>query len=456
MVVGHPRARYAIPTAVVVLLLGDAMQTAARRARPRAASTSPSLLGCDASRSSSLDEHLSELPMLGMHVLRARDGAGCDGSGGDDAALLDVYVDGLQKDLFVREDYSRAAPNLELACPGGPQSSAAVSARAWLLRPLQRIVGRHRPRLVDRLVQQKKRLTQQAARELLNSTAAPDSDAALRRWKVFTPHGDGVTLARKTILQALAECDTLYVFEGGRFAWPGVSVGFKRTITLRADDAIAVATTFSLMPLVLSVEGLLTHAECDQIIAEAEPHMVASPVSKHAGERPGNDPGNATEDSWQELSLVRTSSQTRVPPGGDKTCLTLDRRAHRVLRVPDSHGEPLQVLRYHEAEFYDGKSESCFLSCSLLAEAAISLTRRVCREQSIWTTSILSISPTGTLASLGAAIALPRCCRISPATPRPTKAARRTFRAWAVRHCALSSARRTPLGSRSDRKKATR
>eukprot|EP01045_Picozoa_sp_COSAG04_P018988 COSAG04_NODE_1801_length_5550_cov_4.388369_1_plen_30_part_10 len=28
MVVGHPRARYAIPTAVVVLLLGDAMQTA--------------------------------------------------------------------------------------------------------------------------------------------------------------------------------------------------------------------------------------------------------------------------------------------------------------------------------------------------------------------------------------------------------------------------------------------
>ena len=355
MVVGHPRAGYAIATAAVVLLLGEAMQTAARRARPRAASTSPPLLGCDAS--SSLDEHLSELPMLGMHVLRARDGAGCDGSGAEDAALLDVYVDGLQKDLFVREDYSRAAPSLELACPGGPQSSVAVSARAWLLRPLQKIVGRHRPRLVDRLVQ-KKRLTQQAARELLNSTAAFDSDAALRRWRVFTPHGDGVTLVRKAIVQALAECDTLYVFEGGRFAWPGVSVGFKRTITLRADDATdAVATTFSLMPLVLSVEGLLTNAECDQIIAEAEPHMVASPVSKHAGERPGNDPGNATEDSWQELSLVRTSTQTRVPPGADQTCLTLDRRAHRVLRVPDSHGEPLQVLRYHEAEFYDGKNE---------------------------------------------------------------------------------------------------
>ena len=139
MVVGHPRARYAIPTAVVVLLLGDAMQTAARRARPRAASTSPSLLGCDASRSSSLDEHLSELPMLGMHVLRARDGAGCDGSGGDDAALLDVYVDGLQKDLFVREDYSRAAPNLELASRtqhfvAGKYSLRTGTASPWLER----------------------------------------------------------------------------------------------------------------------------------------------------------------------------------------------------------------------------------------------------------------------------------------------------------------------------------
>ena len=49
----------------------------------------------------------------------------------------------------------------------------------------------------------------------------------------------------------------------------------------------------------------------------------------------------------------RTSTQTYLSLRQDDVIANIERRTHQVLKIPESHGEPMQVLRYELTQKYD-------------------------------------------------------------------------------------------------------
>lgn len=141
------------------------------------------------------------------------------------------------------------------------------------------------------------------------------------------------------------------VFEGGQFLWPGVRIGFERTVELYSimpdtspdmGDKKQVVTleTLSLEPLVLSVKGFLSVEECDHIQEKASPSLRYSDVvlmDKDAG-RPASD--------------FRTSQTTFLSANDDDILLDIDYRTASLVRIPRNHQEPVQALRYGPGERY--------------------------------------------------------------------------------------------------------
>ncbi len=152
-------------------------------------------------------------------------------------------------------------------------------------------------------------------------------------------------------LTRLAEYGVLLLFEGGQFIWPGVRIGFRRSVDLysvmppESPDLSdrhreVVLETLSVKPLVLSVTGFLTTEECQHIQRLAEPSMEYSEVvlmDKDAG-RPASD--------------FRTS-QTTFLRSTDDFMVDIDYRTSSLVRLPRSHQESVQVLRYGLGEKYD-------------------------------------------------------------------------------------------------------
>mmetsp|Transcript_93405 Transcript_93405/g.250151 ORF Transcript_93405/g.250151 Transcript_93405/m.250151 type:complete len:237 (+) Transcript_93405:455-1165(+) len=116
-----------------------------------------------------------------------------------------------------------------------------------------------------------------------------------------------------------------------------MQVGFERNLTIGDHDLTLI--TKSLRPLVLEVSNFLTQQECDHIIEKASPHIKKSTVS-HMDHDVGKPDAN-----W------RTSS-TYFMPSDDNTLRGLDQRVMRLTRLPVSHQEYAQVLRYSPGENY--------------------------------------------------------------------------------------------------------
>lgn len=176
-------------------------------------------------------------------------------------------------------------------------------------------------------------LSQSAYYELANR-------AGVNRWVFYTVGGS--LLGQTEVVPALQACGVVYAFEGGNFVWPGVRIGHN--VTLSTDDpdfGDVTLTTLSLQPLVFTMDPLLTKKECRHIIKKATPEMETSPVS------------HIDSDVGKPDSQWRTSTQARLPKGGGKVVSRIERRAHALLNVPESHGEPLQVLRYDVGQKYD-------------------------------------------------------------------------------------------------------
>jgi len=157
--------------------------------------------------------------------------------------------------------------------------------------------------------------------------------------------GDGIGSNERT-LRTIAASGMMVVVQGGNWVWPGVREGFRRTIELAfppsSDESRNITIeTLSLRPLVLSVEGFLTEDECDHIAEKAGPSMKYSSVSLKDADR-----GRAASD-W------RTSQSTFLLADNDRTLKNIERRTGSLTRVPRSHQEYVQVLRYGTGEKYD-------------------------------------------------------------------------------------------------------
>lgn len=195
-------------------------------------------------------------------------------------------------------------------------------------------------------------------------------------WAVFSPNGvrlvtagGGGTTETNNIGQIAASIiqqGLVLVFQGGQFVWPGVRIGFLRTIDLYStmpssssqhDLAIhtssssstkpttATLETLSLSPLILSVKGFLSTDECDHIRAKASPSMRYSEVvlMDHDAGRPASD--------------FRTSQTTFLHSDRDDIFVDLDYRTASLVRVPRNHQEPVQVLRYGRGEKYSAHAD---------------------------------------------------------------------------------------------------
>ena len=174
-------------------------------------------------------------------------------------------------------------------------------------------------------------------------------------WAIFTPMGQRVADAslddpetEDLILQVLLKYQTLLVYEGGQFMWPGVQEGFLRPVNLYSimpvgdttdqPERLVTLRTMSLRPLVFLVEDFLTTEECDYIQMLAEPTMEYSGVvlMDHDAGRPASD--------------FRTSQSTFVASRGDSTLKDIEFRVASLIRVPRQHQEDTQVLRYGPGE----------------------------------------------------------------------------------------------------------
>mmetsp|Transcript_13715 Transcript_13715/g.40116 ORF Transcript_13715/g.40116 Transcript_13715/m.40116 type:complete len:355 (+) Transcript_13715:639-1703(+) len=189
---------------------------------------------------------------------------------------------------------------------------------------------------------------------LETNLSLPPSGPLQQPWAIFTPEGDRLVGAdddivdEEIVTKSLLRSGMLIVMEGGTWIWPGVRVGFKRTVHLDwamkghdSDRQTATIETLSLRPLVVSVKGFISTDECKEIQNLAKPTLQYSGVSL------------MDHDKGKPASNWRTSQSTFLPAGRDTTMQNIERRTASLTRIPKNHQEHVQVLRYGNGEKYD-------------------------------------------------------------------------------------------------------
>jgi len=168
-------------------------------------------------------------------------------------------------------------------------------------------------------------------------------------WAVYSSSGELLATEADENVDMTMFSGIVLLMEGGAFVWPGVRIGFQRVLDLsyipgvsrRGPSRNATIETLSLHPLVLSIHGFLDFEECDYIQDKAAPSMKYSGVSLTDGDigRPASD--------------FRTSQSTFLPSHNSDVLAGIDDRTASLVRIPQTHQEHVQVLRYGLTEHYD-------------------------------------------------------------------------------------------------------
>lgn len=203
----------------------------------------------------------------------------------------------------------------------------------------------------------------QAIRTTMTShLSLPDIHQHHQPWAIFTPHGQDLVVGDFEepqvgfVVSLLASRGLSLLFSGGQFEWPGVRVGFTRSIELysimphgspffKNMSRAVTLETLSLVPLVLSVEGFLSDDECTYIQETAEPHMEYSEVTL------------MDKDQGRPASDFRTSQSAFIRAHDDAILTDIDYRTASLVRIPRRHQEDVQVLRYDVTEKYDSHAD---------------------------------------------------------------------------------------------------
>lgn len=244
--------------------------------------------------------HLSRIePSPGMHVVCILPHSPADATGG--MHTLAVYADGWTGGGVAADGSQRPLPSHAFNLPRSGTSD--VEAIAYFIM-----------------------------RRLHTPTRGPKHNAPA----LFLPSGERL----HTVADVLAAACVL-VFEGGMWVWPGGEVGRVHELQVADGEHMrnVSLTTMSLFPRVMLASNFLTEREAELIISRADGHMFKSGVSLKAA-----DQGKASSD-------YRTSSQWSFPLWDDEI-RALDRRVQQLTRIPMTHAEQIQVLRYQPWEHY--------------------------------------------------------------------------------------------------------
>eukprot|EP00123_Amoebidium_parasiticum_P006469 comp17413_c0_seq1/m.16772 comp17413_c0_seq1/g.16772 ORF comp17413_c0_seq1/g.16772 comp17413_c0_seq1/m.16772 type:complete len:467 (-) comp17413_c0_seq1:626-2026(-) len=152
-------------------------------------------------------------------------------------------------------------------------------------------------------------------------------------WKFFTPNGTIISTPAH-----MQEVAVVLLYEGGQFMWPGVHVGFKRTVEV--DIGTVTLTTISMEPLVLNLDRFLLPEEADAIVNRAMKDLKPSTVLDNGKVRMGSEEG-----VWS----ARTCTHTWLVDEDDLV-KKIDLRVEGVSRLPKHNQEHTQVVRYQEGQ----------------------------------------------------------------------------------------------------------
>ena len=155
---------------------------------------------------------------------------------------------------------------------------------------------------------------------------------------IFSEHGERLSSAQEVLAAGL-----VLLIEGGQWFWPPVRVGFVRNL----PGTPYQLETESVQPVVFRVRGFLHEEECDVIIAMGEANMSESPVVPMD-----------IHDKDIDAKVFRTSTQARMNSASSPLLQELDHRISNLTRVPVSHNEEVQVLRYRTGEFYAAHNDN--------------------------------------------------------------------------------------------------
>lgn len=306
--------------------------TSSEPAAPRMA-TGPSLAGC------SITELFADAPVHGMHLL-----------------CVQRTPTGLFATAFMDGRNATGAGPITVSAPA--EDMGALRAQ------LQEALG---------LLPQGRREPRMGPRNNAPNTFQP--------WALFTPQGFAV----ESLLDLKEGANDVLLYEGGKFIWcvemtrvsvsnthmharirsdlgsnstpptplqsphpknerphrrPGVREGHVTQVTQvdGVEGGGVSMRTLSMSPLVFSVEGFLTPAECRHIRDRAGPHMRQSGVALM-----DHDKGKAATD-W------RTSATYFMRSFGDAVLQGVDRRVADLTRQPEESQEDVQVLRYDHTQ----------------------------------------------------------------------------------------------------------
>ncbi len=166
-------------------------------------------------------------------------------------------------------------------------------------------------------------------------------------WAFYSTKGErlvGELDGSNESLDVLKQHGMVILFEGGAWLWPGVRIGFKRQVDLYSGypdkpDMTLEVETLSMKPLVVSVKNFIFIEECDHIQELATPDLRYSGVSL------------MDKDHGRPASDFRTS-QSAFLHAKDDMMHALEARTASLTRLPKTHQEFTQVLRYGYTEKY--------------------------------------------------------------------------------------------------------
>jgi len=180
----------------------------------------------------------------------------------------------------------------------------------------------------------------EARRDLEELLGIPAPEPLQTEWALFDAQG-----RRVLDVARLGELPVAFVVELGQWMWPAVRVGFEHTAAGVKGEAPAVLRTLSLRPVVFEVRDFITEAEAEEVMD------VGRGQGLHSSE------GVLTTEAIAQRtrhSEFRTSKQAWLDNGLAPVIKELDGRVANLTRVPASHNEPVQLLRYEEGEYYHG------------------------------------------------------------------------------------------------------
>eukprot|EP01083_Nonionella_stella_P115323 341784_1 len=150
---------------------------------------------------------------------------------------------------------------------------------------------------------------------------------------LYYPNGESISLYMSAN-ELFNIKSVVFMFEGGRFMWPGVEQGH----VIRLSSGIIELKTLNLRPLVFEISGLITQAEVEWLRNKALPGFNRSEVGLN---------------EEKKVSNSRTCESAWLFGKHDLIVNSLKKRCERILQIPMTHMEDMEVVRYKKGQRFD-------------------------------------------------------------------------------------------------------